>query len=186
MKIQAKSKKYLIYTLLIVLFVVVLLSFIQFGAADEWEDDNVKNLGVAALSLFSISLIYVFFFQILRLTMKLNKDKERNVKFKENYQKFFKGVRRPLQWLHYLAGATAIVLLAIHGIGMLPEDNEKAVLGIITGSFLAFYVLSGFVIKVILAKAKKAKNLKKYLFFVHRSIIVIFIVLAIHIAHVAS
>ena len=156
------------------------------GIDIEWEDDDIKNLGVAALGLFSLGLIYVFFFQIMRLTLKLNKEKERNVVFKANYQKFFKVVRKPLQWLHYLAGTAAIVLLAIHGIGMLPEDNEKAVLGIVTGSFLAFYVLTGFIIKIILAKAKKAKKLKKYLFFIHRSLIVILIVLGIHIAHVAS
>ncbi|TFG20737.1 MAG: hypothetical protein EU530_02260 [Promethearchaeota archaeon] len=69
---------------------------------------------------------------------------------------------------------------------MLPEDNEQALLGIITGSFLAFYVLTGLIIKVVLAKAKKAKKLKKYLYFVHRSLLVIFAVLVIHIAHVAS
>lgn len=187
LKNQDKTRKIVIYVLVFSLFLLVAwLGFSKFGVAAEWEDDDVKNLGVAAFGLFAISLMYVFFFQIMRLTLKLNKEKERNVKFKEGYMKFFKVVRKPLQWVHYLAGGTAIVLLAIHGIGMLPEDNEQAVLGIVTGSFLAFYILTGLIIKVVLAKAKRAKKLKKYLFFIHRSLILIFIVLAIHIAHVAD
>ncbi|MHA1109901.1 MAG: hypothetical protein ACTSRE_02275 [Promethearchaeota archaeon] len=172
------------------IFLVITLGFISLGCAlgidIEWEDDTIKNLGVAAFALFAISLVYVFFSQIMRFTMKLNKEKERNVKFKENYLKFFKVIRKPLLIVHYLASTTAIILLAIHGISMLPENNEQAVLGIITGSFLAFYIITGIIMKFILPKLKKAKNIRKYMYFIHRSLIVILIVLAIHIAHVAS
>ncbi len=171
------------------IFLLISASLMKLSTAEEDEeddDDKTKNLGVAAFGLFGISLIYVFFFQIMRLVMKLNKEKERNAKIKDSYMKFFKVVRKPLQWLHYLAGGTAIILLGIHGLGMLPEDNEKAVLGIITGSFLAFYVLTGIFIKLILPKMKRAKNIRKYLFFIHRSLLLVIIVFGIHLAHVAS
>lgn len=192
MKNQNTNTKFVKFLLIFTVFLLISASFMKIGFAEDDEDDEdddedrAKNLGVAAFGLFGISLIYVLLFQIMRLTMKLNKDKERNVKFKEGYLKFFKVVRKPLQWVHYLTGGTAIVLLAIHGLGMLPEDNTQAVLGIITGSFLAFYALTGVIIKVVLARAKRAKKLKKYLLIIHRSIILIFIVLAIHIAHVAD
>jgi len=193
LKNQNTNTKIIKFFLIFTVILLISASFMKIGFAEDDEDDEddddedrAKNLGVAAFGLFGISLIYVFLFQIMLLTMKLNKDKERNVKFKERYMKFFKVVRKPLQWVHYLTGGTAIVLLAIHGLGMLPEDNTQAVLGIITGSFLAFYALTGVIIKVVLAKAKRAKKLKKYLFIIHRSLILIFIVLAIHIAHVAD
>jgi hypothetical protein len=183
-----KKRGYIL--LAISVFLVISASFMKFGVAeeedDEDDDDKAKDLGVAAFGLFGISLIYPFFFQIQRLTMKLNKDKERNNKIKKGYQKFMKVVRKPLQWIHYLAGLSAIVLLGIHGIGMLPEDNEQALLGIITGSFLLFYVLSGIILKVILPKIKKVTKLKKALFAIHRSLILIIIVLGIHLAHVAD
>ncbi|TFG20734.1 MAG: hypothetical protein EU530_02245 [Promethearchaeota archaeon] len=89
-------------------------------------------------------------------------------------------------WAHYLAGTAGIVLIGIHGIGLLSEDDGQAVLGIITGAFLAFYVLTGLIIKVFLLKVKRAKELKKILFILHRSAILILIVLGLHIAHVAG
>ena len=186
MKNRVNYQKLVYFILVSMLFLLISIGFVKLGIAGEWEDDDAKDMGVAAFGLFGISLIYVFFFQIMRLTLKLNKDKERNVKFKEGYMKFFNAVRKPLQWIHYLAGTTGIILIGIHGIGMLPEDNSQAVLGIITGAFLAFYVLSGLMIKVVLPKVKKARKLKKFLFFIHRSAIPILVVLAIHIAHVAD
>ncbi len=122
----------------------------------------------------------------MRITLKLNKEKERTNKFKKGYLKFFNVVRKPLQWAHYLAGTAGIVLIGIHGIGLLSEDDGQAVRGIITGVFLAFYVLTGLIIKVFLAKVKRARKLKKVLFFIHRSVVLILIVLGIHIAHVAG
>ena len=188
MKNQYNSTKFIKIFLVISIFLLISSSLTKLGAAEDEDDDEdrAKNLGVAAFGLFAISLVYVFFSQIMRLTMKLNKEKERNAKFKENYMKFFKVIRKPLLIVHYLASGTAIALLAIHGLGMLPEDNEQAVLGIITGSFLALYILTGIIVKFILPKFKKARKLRKYLYFIHRSLIVILVVLAIHLAHVAS
>lgn len=70
------------------------LSLSKLGLAAEWEDDDVKNMGVAALGLFSISLIYVFFSQIMRLTLKLDKEKERNIKFKGGYLKILQSSKK--------------------------------------------------------------------------------------------
>lgn len=195
MKIQKKSTKLINFFLIFTVFLLISASFLKLGVAEDEEDeedeeddddDKAEDLGVAAFGLFAISLIYPFFFQIMRVTLKLNKEKERNTKFKKGYLKFFNVVRKPLQWSHYLAGMVGIVLLSIHGIGLLSEDDGQAVLGIITGVLLAFYVLSGIIIKVVLVKVRRARKLKKILFYIHRSAILILIVLGIHIAHVAG
>jgi hypothetical protein len=177
--------------LILTLFLLISASFMKFAAAEDEEDegdedDKGKSMGTAAFGLFGISLIYPFFFQIQRVTMKLNKKKERNIKIKQGYQKFLKVVRKPLQWIHYLTALAAIVLFSLHGASMLPEDNEQAVLGIISGSLLLFYAFTGILLKLILPKIKNATKFRKVMFAIHTSFILIMIALGILFAHVAG
>ena len=181
-----KQKYLILIGLFLFLFTVSLsVSFITAEDGEEGDDDSGGDLGVAAIALFSIGALYVIIFQIFLLSTKLPKDQERYVKFKKGMMEFHKKIRKPLSLLHYFAGIAALIILIIHGNALIDKGEDRAIYGIITASFLAFFVISGAIIKLLKGKSQVSKTLKKVLFKVHTNIIVFLIVVAIHLVHIS-
>ena len=154
--------------------------------AEEKQEDLIKNIGLSALILFTMGFPYIILFQIVKLFMKLPKENERAQSAKKAYLKFFKLVRKPLLYIHYAAGFSALVLLLYHGINFTFKDAERGIVGWTTASLLSFYVISGLLIKLKIKSLTSAKKLKKVLGTIHRSLILIIIAFSLHIVHIVS
>jgi hypothetical protein len=159
-------------------------------AEDEDEDDNdfkdrAKNLGVAALGLFSVSIVYVFFYQIFINSKKILPKNDKFDERRAKIQKTFLKVKKPLSLIHFFAGGTAIILLLIHGTTLIVEGNIKAILGLSTASLYITFGITGLIIKVVLKKFKKPKKLRRTLFKFHTSLIIFIIIISLHVTHVA-
>ena len=157
-------------------------------AEDEEDDDfkdRAKNLGMVAIGLFSVSILYVFFYQTFinskKILPKNDKFEERRAKI----QKTFLKVKKPLSLLHFFAGGTAIILLVVHGATLIVEGNIKAILGLTTASLYLIFGITGIIIKVVLKKLKRLKKLRRTLFKFHTSLIIFIIIISLHIAHIA-
>lgn len=186
---QALNKRYLKVVLILVIFALGLICVSSIAVAEDEEDDDfkdrAKNLGIVAIGLFSVSIIYVFFYQTFinskRILPKNDKFDERRAKI----QKTFLKVKKPLSFLHYFAGFTAIILLVIHGTSLIGEDNIKAILGLTTASIYLFFGTTGIIIKVVLKKLKRLKKLRRNLFKIHTNLIIFIFILSVHIVHIA-
>jgi len=186
---QALNKRYLEVVLFLSIFTLGVIWVSSTVVAEDGEDDDfkdrAKNLGVAALGLFSVSIIYVFFYQTFinskKILPKNDKFEERRAKI----QKTFLKVKKPLSLLHFFAGGTAIILLIIHGATLIVEGNVKAILGLTTASLYLAFGITGLIIKVVLKKIKRLKKLRKSLFKFHTSLIIFLIIISLHIAHIA-
>ena len=186
---QALNKRYLEVVLFLTIFTLGVICVSSTVVAEDGEDDDfkdrAKNLGVAALGLFSVSIVYVFFYQTFinskKILPKNDKFEERRAKI----QKTFLKVKKPLSLLHFFAGGTAIILLLIHGATLIVEGNIKAILGLTTASLYLFFGITGITIKVVLKKIKKLKKLRKPLFRFHTSLIIFITIISLHIAHIA-
>ncbi len=185
----ALNKRYLEVVLFLTIFTLGVICVSSTVVAEDGEDDDfkdrAKNLGVAALGLFSVSIIYVFFYQTFinskKILPKNDKFEERRAKI----QKTFLKVKKPLSLLHFFAGGTAIILLLIHGATLIVEGNIKAILGLTTASLYLIFGITGITIKVVLKKIKKLKKLRRTLFKFHTSLIIFIIIISLHIAHIA-
>jgi len=190
-ELQALNKHSLQLVLVFMIFFFGLVCASSTAVAEDEDEDNddfkdrAKNLGVAALGLFSASIIYVFFYQTFinskKILPKNDKFEERRAKI----QKIFLKVKKPLSLLHFFAGGTAIILLLIHGTTLIVEGIIKALLGLTTASLYLTFGITGIIIKVVLKKFKKPKKLRRTLFKFHTSLIIFIIIISLHIAHVA-
>lgn len=186
---QALNKRSLKIVLVFVIFALGLVCLSSIGVAEDEDDDDfkdrAKNLGVAALGLFSASIIYVFFYQIFINSKKILPKNDKFDERRAKIQKTFLKVKKPLSLIHFFAGGTAIILLLIHGTTLIVEGNIKAILGLTTASLYLSFGITGLIIKVVLKKFKKPKKLRRTLFKFHTSLIVFIIIISLHIAHVA-
>ena len=180
---QALNKRHLEVFLILTIFALVVIYVSSTVVAEDGEDDDfkdrTKNLGVAALGLFSVSILYIFFYQTFinskKILPKNDKFEERRVKI----QKTFLKVKKPLSLLHFFAGGTAIILLVIHGATLIVKGNIKAILGLTTASFYLFLGTTGIIIKVILKKLKKPKKLRRTLFKTHTNLILFILIMMV-------
>ena len=186
---QALNKRYLEVVLILMIFTLGVICVSSIAVAEDEEDDDfkdrAKNLGMVAIGLFSVSILYVFFYQTFinskKILPKNDKFEERRAKI----QKTFFKVKKPLSLLHFFAGGTAIILLLIHGATLIVEGNIKAILGLTTASFYLFLGTTGIIIKVVLKKLKKPKKLRRTLFKTHTNLILFILIISFHIAHIA-
>lgn len=177
---------------IVILFLVSLLvvtCVTQAVVAEDGEDDDfkdrAKNFGFVAIGLFSVSIIYVVFYQTFINSKKILPKNEKFEERRAKIQKTFLKVKKPLSLLHYFAGSTAIILLSIHGTSLIGEGNIKAILGLTTASLYLFLVIIGITIKLVLKKLKKPKKLRRTLFKVHTNLIVFVLIISLHIFHIA-
>ena len=181
-------KKFKLGILLLLSF-IVLTCVTQVVVAEDGGDDDykdrAKNFGFVAIGLFSVSIIYVIFYQTFinskKILPKNEKFEERRAKIQKTFLKF----KKPLSLLHYFAGSTALILLLTHGTSLIGEGNIKAILGLTTASLYLFFVIIGITIKVVLKKLKRPKKLKRTLFRVHTNLIIFVLIISIHIIHIA-
>lgn len=179
-------------TFFVLLGLILILSlFISVSIAQEEEEDEedekdkgmAQDFGWVAVGLFAASIVYVIFYQVFINSRKLLPKNDKFEKRRDTIKKVFLKVRKPLRILHYFAGITAIIILFTHGISLIGEDPEKVVVGLTTATLYLFYVTSGILIKVVLKKSKKALKLKKFLFRVHTSLIILALIGSIHLVH---
>lgn len=186
---QALNKRSLKIVLVFVIFAFGLVCVSSTAVAEDEDDDDLKdsakNLGVAALGLFSASIIYVFFYQTFINSKKILPKNDKFDERRAKIQKIFLKVKKPLSLLHFFAGGTAIILLLIHGTTLIVEGNIKAILGLTTASLYLTFGITGLIIKVVRKKFKKPKKLRRTLFKFHTSLIIFIIIISFHIAHVA-
>ena len=186
---QALNKRYLEVVLILMIFTLGVICVSSIAVAEDEEDDDfkdrAKNLGMVAIGLFSVSILYVFFYQTFinskKILPKNDKFEERRAKI----QKTFLKVKKPLSLLHFFAGGTAIILLVVHGATLIVEGNIKAILGLTTASLYLIFGITGIIIKVVLKKLKRLKKLRRTLFKFHTSLIIFIIIISLHVAHVA-
>ncbi len=150
---------------------------------DDDGDDLPKALGLTAIILFGVVVSKALIFFIYKFSRKLPETKESNVTFKKNMKTFFMKTRKPLQWTHYIAGSTALILLFIHGISLIGKSLPRTIQGILTAVILTFYVFTGLITKFKLFK--ESKKFKKWIMKVHRNFPFFVFIIIFHLIHLA-
>ena len=178
---------------LVVLIVVLLITTSSVSAKDEEdeEDDDdddddedlSKSLGWASVGLFAVSSIFIAFDQTYRLTRRLSKEGKQGERRKTITNIYLK-VRKPLLYTHYFAGFAALVVLLIHGV-MLTKDDTEAIIGWVTAGVYIFYIFTGILLWFKIISSKRRPKLRKAVLWIHRSLLIFAIIIAIHIIHLA-
>jgi hypothetical protein len=150
------------------------------------SDDNgfAEDLGWAAVGLISIAILYIIFYQLFINSRKILPKNDKFEKRRDTIKKIYLKVKKPLSFVHYFATFTAIIILLIHGTFLVRNENEAVIPGLIAGVFYILFVSIGFLIKVVLKKPKKTVKLKRKLFKVHTSLIILVIIIALTITHI--
>ncbi len=172
---------------LVVLISILLISSSSVSAEDDDEDDDdedlSKSLGWAAVGLFAVSSFFIAVDQTYRLTRRLSKEGKQGERRKAITNIYLK-VRKPLLYTHYFAGLAALVVLLIHGV-MLTKDDTEAVIGWVTAGVYIFYIFTGILLWFKIISAKRRPKFRKAVLWVHRSLLIFAIIIAIHIVHLA-
>lgn len=177
--------KIIVLWLLTLLILTQLISTSLANGGDDDVEDLAKVLGWAAVGLISVAILYVIFYQLFLHSRKILPKNYKFEKRRDNIKKVYMKVKKPLSLLHYFTAFTAIIILLIHGISLIEiEGGEEAVIGLVAGSIYIFYIIMGFLIKVILRKSKKGIKIRKFLFKAHTNLIIFTIVGIITIVHI--
>jgi magnesium-transporting ATPase (P-type) len=153
---------------------------------DEEDDDNEdlsSSLGWASVGLFVVSAIYIVFYQSFKLTRRISEE-SRLANLKTNYGNFFRKIRKPFLYIHYISGLLALGVLIVHGI-LLTDNDTSALIGWVTAGVYIFYILTGIVLWFKIISPKKTPKLRKAVLYIHRSLILYVLIVVIHIIHLA-
>ncbi|NHJ46568.1 MAG: hypothetical protein FK733_02155 [Asgard group archaeon] len=188
-QIANRNKKQLAFIALILALAILLISTVNIYADDdedeEDDDDDLEDLssdlGWASVGLFVVSTIYILFYQFFKLTRRIS-DEGKLANFKTGYGNFFRKIRKPLLYIHYISGLLALGVLLVHGI-LLTNDDSEAVIGWVTAGVYIFYILTGIVLWFKIIPPKKTPKLRKVVLFIHRSLILFVLIVVIHIIH---
>lgn len=184
-------KRYILLGLVVLITILLITSSSVLAEDEEDEDDGdddddedlSKSLGWAAVGLFAVSSIFIAFDQTYRLTRRLSKEGKQGERRKAITNVFLK-VRKPLLYTHYFAGFAALVVLLIHGV-MLTKDDTEAVIGWVTAGVYIFYIFTGILLWFKIISSKRHPKLRKVVLWIHRSLLIFAIIIAIHIVHLA-
>ena len=194
MKLITKFQFVLIWFLIISSVFALMInsqSAIQYTTQDNDDDDDggddgddlPKAIGELAFFLFLVVMSKAIIFFIYKFTRKLDDTKESNITFKTKMKTFFMKTRKPLQYAHYIAGSTAIILLFIHGFFMYGKSLPRTINGIITATILTFYVSTGLITKLKLFK--NSENFRKWIMKIHRNFPFFIFIMIFHFIHLA-
>jgi hypothetical protein len=184
----------LYFLLVLVVFITVLLitsSSVLADDDDEDEEDDeddddedlASGLGWASVGLFAASSVYIAFYQFYRVTRRLSKDGKQG-ETRKAITNVFLAVRKPLLYIHYFTGLAALVVLLIHGV-LLTKDDTEAAIGWVTAGVYIFYIFTGILLWLKIINPKRRPNIRKTVLWVHRSLLIFAIIIAIHIVHLA-
>ncbi|MHA1211496.1 MAG: hypothetical protein ACTSSH_03450 [Candidatus Heimdallarchaeota archaeon] len=180
---------FLILIVLVIGLVALQLSIMPVAAEDDDDDDDdddnkdiAKDLGWVAVGLLVVSSLYVPFYQLFKITRKIDSEGKRKG-FKDSVAKVFRKLRKPFQYIHYFSGLAALGVLIAHGV-FLTKDDAEAVIGWVSAGIYVFYILTGMLIWFKIIHPKRNKKLRKVVLYIHRSLLLFAIVIIIHIVHV--
>lgn len=182
-------KHYLLLGLIIFISILLITSSSVLAKDEDDDDDDdddedlSKSLGWAAVGLFAVSSIFIAVDQTYRLTRRFSKEGKQGERRKAITNIYLK-VRKPLLYTHYFAGLAALVFLLIHGV-MLTKDDTEAVIGWVTACVYIFYIFTGILLWFKIINAKRRPQLRKAVLWIHRSLLIFAIIIAIHIVHLA-
>lgn len=188
---QSSWQQHLRNAIIVLLFVIFLTQVISPSIAQEEDGDDgddggiASSFGWAAVGLFGASILYVIFYHGFKISRKILPDNDRFKRLRDFIRDVFIKVRKPLLFLHYFAGITALIILFTHGIALMGFEAGTTIIGWIIAYIYLFYVISGILIKTLFKKVKKAIKLKLFLIKVHNNLIILVIIGLIHIAHLA-
>ena len=182
------TKRYILLGLVVLITILLISSSRVSSKKEEDKDDGddvdlSKSLGWAAVGLFAGSTIYIAFDQTYRLTRRLSKEGKQGERRKAITNIYLK-VRKPLLYTHYFSGLAALVVLLIHGV-MLTKDDTEAVIGWVTAGVYIFYIFTGILLWFKIISAKRRPKFRKAVLWLHRSLLIFAIIIAIHIVHLA-
>ncbi|MFW9924693.1 MAG: hypothetical protein ACFFDW_15535 [Candidatus Thorarchaeota archaeon] len=189
--IRSNLSKKLLFIILILIIGLIVFQFsianVSADDEDEGDDDHEGisfDLGWAAVGLLVVSSVYVIFYQTFKLINRFS-DEGRFAEVKNNYGNFFRTIRKPLLYIHYLSGFSALVVLIIHGIILTDGEPSAVAIGWASGAIYIFYILTGILLWLRVKPFWSNKTIRKILYFLHRSLIVFGIIIILHIIHLA-
>ena len=174
--------------LLIIAFFLIFIQIISISVANDLDDGNAQDMGWVSIGLFAVSILYVIVYHAFLNANKLARKNEKFNGLRDASRNVFMKAKKPLSYLHYLAGFVAVAVILTHGISLIligGFDPLKITIGITMASIYVYYVVLGFLIKVVLKNPKRGAKLKKIFYKVHTNLIIIILVGVLHIIHLA-
>jgi hypothetical protein len=163
--------------------------FAQEDDGDEGDDDKEDLgkifglIGIVLLGTGLLKLIPIYGSRIERKYVKKHPEKNN----KRYFIRLQKKMRKPLKYLHYYCMTLSFPLLLFHGITFFNDWNVERIIGRITFSFHALFMIAGLFLwqkwNIFKDPAKK-KKFRRYLYKFHRSLISLLIVFTLHFLHI--
>lgn len=183
------KKKNNIYIILGVVLLLISSSNSTFGDDDDDDEngllggDTAKDIGYVAIGLFSVGMLNVIILYAFKLSRKLLSEEGVSGKVRNFTKKTYLKTRKPLNWLHYILTFSATTIIFLHGLTFINKDDEVGIIGwVATGIFL-LYIVTGIIIKLKIKPFWSSKTARKVINFLHRNLIIIIGVIAVHVIH---
>ena len=152
---------------------------------EDENDDEGGELGTVAIGLFAFSTVNIIALYIFRFSKKFfSGEDEKNAERRKKIVIFYQKIRKPLNYIHYVSGLAALIVLFIHGIQLTSSDDFEIIIGWIVAGIYVLYILTGLVIWLKIKPFWSNNTSKKWLNRFHRSIIFFATVIIVHIIHV--
>ncbi|MHA1219442.1 MAG: hypothetical protein ACTSSN_03860 [Candidatus Heimdallarchaeaceae archaeon] len=187
---QRKSKfLYLLFFSLLSISLILALSYTQAKDDDDdgiglIGDDLAKDIGTIAIGLFAAGMLNVIVLFVYKFTRKFLNDEGKTGKIKNFTRKVYLKTRKPLNYLHYLLTLAATTIIILHGIEFIQKEQEIGIFGWVAVAIFLFYIVTGAIIKLKIKPFWTSKRGRKILNKLHRSLLVLLAVIAVHIVHV--
>ncbi|UCC18700.1 MAG: hypothetical protein JSV62_11405, partial [Promethearchaeota archaeon] len=140
-KVESISVKYVKKIAVLVMGLLILNLLISKSLANGGGNNGTaRDLGWVALGLLSLVIIYVIFYQLFINSRKILPKNDKFESRRESIKKTYLKVKKPLSFLHYLAAFIAIIILIIHGVFLIGNQNEAVIIGLIVGSCYISFV----------------------------------------------
>lgn len=189
---QRKSKfLYLLFFSLLSISLILALSYIQAKDDDDNDDgigligdDLAKDIGTIAIGLFAAGMLNVIVLFVYKFTRKFLNDEGKTGKIKRTTREVYLKTRKPLNYLHYLLTLAATTIIILHGIEFIKKEQEVGIFGWVAVGIFLFYIVTGAIIKLKIKPFWTSKRGRKILNKLHRSLLILLAVIAVHIVHV--
>ncbi|MCG3259661.1 MAG: hypothetical protein H7644_07940 [Candidatus Heimdallarchaeota archaeon] len=187
---QRKSKfLFLLFFSLLSISLILALSYTQAKDDDDdgiglIGDDLAKDIGTIAIGLFAAGMLNVIVLFVYKFTRKFLNDEGKTGKIKRTTREVYLKTRKPLNYLHYLLTLAATTIIILHGIEFIQKEQEVGIFGWVAVGIFLFYIVTGAIIKLKIKPLWTSKKGRSILNKLHRSLLILLIVIAVHIVHV--